>query len=150
MLAEEIILAPVVTEKSNDELQAGKYTFKVNKKATKIEIKNAVEKLFEVKVLKVNTMTVKGKEKRVGRYVVIGWMSMWLVIQLMCHEWYTIFNSGFMGSLDGKIKYFSETIHWIDVEGKYIPDVYHTILHILILCTLTITIIYSIRNRRKT
>ena len=63
MLAEEIILAPVVTEKSNDELQAGKYTFKVNKKATKIEIKNAVEKLFEVKVLKVNTMTVKGKEK---------------------------------------------------------------------------------------
>lgn len=68
MLAEEIILAPVVTEKSNDELQAGKYTFKVNKKATKIEIKNAVEKLFEVKVLKVNTMTVKGKEKRVGRY----------------------------------------------------------------------------------
>ena len=72
---------------------------------------------------------------------------MWLVIQLMCHEWYTIFNSGFMGSLDGKIKYFSKTIHWIDVEGKYIPDVYHTIL---ILCTLTITIIYSIRNRRKT
>ena len=71
-------------------------------------------------------------------------------IQLMCHEWYTIFNSGFMGSLDGKIKYFSKTIHWIDVEGKYIPDVYHTILHILILCTLTITIIYSIRNRRKT
>ena len=68
MLAEEIILAPVVTEKSNDELQAGKYTLKVNKKATKIEIKNAVEKLFEVKVLKVNTMTVKGKEKRVGRY----------------------------------------------------------------------------------
>lgn len=68
MLAEEIILAPVVTEKSNDELQAGKYTFRVNKKATKIEIKNAVEKLFEVKVLRVNTMTVKGKEKRVGRY----------------------------------------------------------------------------------
>lgn len=68
----------------------------------------------------------------------------------MCHEWYIIFNSGFMGSLDGKIKHFSETIHWIDVEGKYIPDVYHTILHILILCTLTITIIYSIRNRRKT
>ncbi len=69
MLAEEIILAPVVTEKSNDGLQAAKYTFKVNKKATKIDIKNAVEKLFEVKVLSVNTITVKGKEKRVGRYV---------------------------------------------------------------------------------
>ena len=47
-------------------MQDGKYTFKVAKKATKVEIKNAVEKLFEVKVLKVNTMIVKGKEKRVG------------------------------------------------------------------------------------
>ena len=66
MVAEDIILAPVVTEKSSDGIQEGKYTFKVNKKATKIDIKNAVEKLFEVKVLNVNTITVKGKEKRVG------------------------------------------------------------------------------------
>ena len=69
MKPEDIIIAPVITEKSNDELQIGKYTFEVNKKATKIDIKNAVEKLFEVKVLNVNTMTVKGKEKRVGRNV---------------------------------------------------------------------------------
>ena len=66
MVAEDIILAPVVTEKSSSDMQEGKYTFKVAKKATKIEIKNAVEKLFEVKVLKVNTITVQGKEKRVG------------------------------------------------------------------------------------
>ena len=65
MLPEEIIVRPVVTEKSNDELQAGKYTFEVNKKATKIEIAKAVEKLFEVRVLNVNTMTVRGKTKRV-------------------------------------------------------------------------------------
>ena len=65
MLPEDIIIAPVVTEKSNDELQQGKYTFKVNKKATKVEIAKAVEKLFEVKVLNVNTMTVRGKTKRV-------------------------------------------------------------------------------------
>lgn len=69
MMAEDIILAPVVTEKSSDGIQEGKYTFKVNKKATKIDIKRAVEKLFEVKVLSVNTVTVKGKEKRVGRNV---------------------------------------------------------------------------------
>ena len=69
MKPEDIIIAPVITEKSNDELQIGKYTFEVNKKATKIDIKNAVEKLFEVKVLNVNTMTVKGKEKRVGRSI---------------------------------------------------------------------------------
>ena len=69
MLPEDIIIEPIITEKSNDGLQEGKYTFKVNKKATKVDIANAVEKLFEVKVLKVNTITVKGKEKRVGRNV---------------------------------------------------------------------------------
>ena len=66
MKAEDIIIAPVVTEKSNDMLQEGKYTFKVNKNATKVEIAYAVEKLFEVKVLNVNTISVKGKKKRVG------------------------------------------------------------------------------------
>ena len=66
MKPEEIIIAPVVTEKSNDELQEGKYTFEVNRKATKVEIAKAVEKLFEVRVLKVNTMNVNGKKKRVG------------------------------------------------------------------------------------
>ncbi len=69
MKPEEIIIAPVVTEKSNDELQEGKYTFKVNKKATKVEIAKAIEKLFEVKVIKVNTMNVNGKKKRVGYHV---------------------------------------------------------------------------------
>ncbi len=69
MLPEEVIIKPIVTEKSNDEMQFGKYTFKVNKKATKVDIRRACEKLFNVKVLNVNTMTVKGKTKRVGRYV---------------------------------------------------------------------------------
>ena len=67
MRPEEIIIAPIITEKSNDGLNEGKYTFEVNPKATKIDIKNAVEKLFEVKVLKVNTMNVSGKQKRMGR-----------------------------------------------------------------------------------
>ena len=65
MLPEEIIERPIITEKSNDQLQEGKYTFRVNKNATKVEIAKAVEKLFEVKVLKVNTMKVNGKKKRV-------------------------------------------------------------------------------------
>ena len=69
MLPEEVIIKPIVTEKSNDEIQFGKYTFKVNKKATKVDIANAVEKLFSVKVVNVNTITVKGKEKRVGVHV---------------------------------------------------------------------------------
>jgi len=69
MVAEDIIIRPIITEKSSDGLQEGKYTFEVNKKATKFKIEKAVEKLFEVKVLKVNTINVKGKEKRVGVHV---------------------------------------------------------------------------------
>ena len=68
MVAEDSIVKPIVTEKSNEDIANGKYVFKVNKKATKIDIKNAVEKLFNVKVLDVNTINVKGKTKRVGRY----------------------------------------------------------------------------------
>ena len=66
MLAEDIIIKPIITEKSNMDIQEGKYTFEVNKKATKIDIKKAVEKLFGVKVLNVNTINCNGKEKRVG------------------------------------------------------------------------------------
>lgn len=66
---QDIILKPVITENSMDELQNGKYTFKVAKNANKTEIKEAVEKLFDVKVAKVNTLNCNGKEKRVGRFV---------------------------------------------------------------------------------
>ena len=75
MIAEEAIIKPIVTERSSEGLQEGKYTFKVNKKATKVEIAKAVEKLFGVKVLSVNTISVKGKQKRVGAHV--GMTSDW-------------------------------------------------------------------------
>lgn len=66
MKPEDIIIKPIVTEKSSSGLQDGKYTFKVAKKATKVQIADSVEALFGVKVINVNTMMVKGKEKRVG------------------------------------------------------------------------------------
>ncbi len=66
--AQDIIIKPVITEKSMDGLQVGKYTFKVAKDATKPEIKKAVEKLFGVEVAKVTTMNVRGKMKRMGRF----------------------------------------------------------------------------------
>ncbi len=69
MMPEDIIIEPIITEKSNEVLQSGKYTFKVNKKATKVDIARAVEKLFDVRVLDVNTISIKGKQKRVGRSV---------------------------------------------------------------------------------
>ena len=68
MVAEDIIIRPIITEKSGFSASEGKYTFEVNKKATKIDIRNAVEKLFEVKVKEVTTINVKGKPKRQGAH----------------------------------------------------------------------------------
>lgn len=64
----DIIIRPVVTEKSMDLLADNKYTFIVDKKANKTEIKGAIENIFKVKVDKVYTMNVKGKPKRMGRF----------------------------------------------------------------------------------
>ena len=66
MFAEDIIIKPVLTEKGYDGIADKKYTFYVKKDANKIQIKLAVEKLFGVKVAKVNTITCKGKLKRMG------------------------------------------------------------------------------------
>ncbi|MDY0410049.1 50S ribosomal protein L23 [Virgibacillus soli] len=64
----DIIKRPVITEHSADLMAEKKYTFEVNPKANKTEIKDAVELVFGVKVEKVNTMNLKGKFKRMGRY----------------------------------------------------------------------------------
>lgn len=66
-LAREIVIKPVVTEKSVDLMQENKYCFKVAKDANKIEIKKAVEEIFKVTVTNVNTVNVHGKLKRMGR-----------------------------------------------------------------------------------
>ena len=64
----EIIKAPVITEKSQIAKSEGKYTFKVSPKANKTEIKEAIEKIFNVKVTAIRTINVKPKKRRVGRY----------------------------------------------------------------------------------
>ena len=64
----EIIKAPVITEKSEIAREAGKFTFKVDPRANKLEIKEAIEKIFKVKVTSIRTINVKPKKRRVGRY----------------------------------------------------------------------------------
>jgi large subunit ribosomal protein L23 len=66
---QDVLIKPVLSEKSYGLLAENKYTFVVNPDANKIEIKNAVEKLFDVKVLNVNTLNVKGKVKRMGKHI---------------------------------------------------------------------------------
>ncbi|KUK08969.1 MAG: 50S ribosomal protein L23 [Caldanaerobacter subterraneus] len=68
MEARDIIIRPVITEKSMNLMGDRKYTFIVDKRANKIEIKKAVEEIFGVKVEKVYTMNYKGKPKRMGKY----------------------------------------------------------------------------------
>ncbi|BDG62222.1 50S ribosomal protein L23 [Caldinitratiruptor microaerophilus] len=69
MDARDIIIRPWITEKSTALMQDRKYTFEVHPDANKVQIKKAVEEIFKVKVLKVNTMRVPGKLRRVGRFV---------------------------------------------------------------------------------
>lgn len=65
----DIIIKPLITEESMNAMAEKKYTFKVDKRANKSEIKKAVEKIFGVKVEKVNTMNMTGKQKRMGVHV---------------------------------------------------------------------------------
>ncbi len=64
MTPHDIIIKPILTEKSSGDVELGKYTFEVEGKATKTQIKQAVEKLFNVKVLSVNTANHEGKMKK--------------------------------------------------------------------------------------
>lgn len=67
--AYDIIIKPVVTERTMEAMEQKRYTFKVAPKANKSEIKKAVETIFGVKVRKVNTMNITGKKKRMGANV---------------------------------------------------------------------------------
>ena len=74
-MVQDIIIKPIITEASMDKLADKKYTFKVDAKATKPEIAQAVEELFGVKVACVNTINMKKKPKRLG--VHFGYTSEW-------------------------------------------------------------------------
>ena len=71
----DIIIRPVITERSMAATSEKKYVFEVAPTAGKIEIKNAVEKIFGVKVAKVNTISMRGKKRRMGRFE--GYTSDW-------------------------------------------------------------------------
>lgn len=68
MEARDILKRPVITEKSSSAMAEDKYTFDVDVRANKTEVKKAVEEIFEVKVANVNIINYKPKKKRMGRY----------------------------------------------------------------------------------
>jgi len=66
--AYDIILRPIISEQSTEHVDIKKYVFEVAPGANKIEIKKAIEEIFDVDVIKVTTLNMKGKAKRVGRH----------------------------------------------------------------------------------
>ena len=74
-MIQDIIIAPVITEASMDRVADKRYTFKVMKNATKAEIAEAVEAMFGVEVLSVNTINMKRKPKRLGYHS--GYTTAW-------------------------------------------------------------------------
>ena len=88
----DIIRRPVVTEKSTLLQEEGRYTFEVAPSATKLRIKQAVEEAFNVEVVRVNTMNVRGKRKRFGPRIAArpGWKK--AIVQLAPGETITIFE----------------------------------------------------------
>ena len=92
MNSSEVLKRPVVTEKSTLFQDMGRYVFEVAPKATKHDIKNAVEETFDVKVLKVNTMNVRGKGKRFGPRVAVrpSWKK--AIVKLAPGDTITIFE----------------------------------------------------------
>ena len=68
MEARDVIKRPVITEKSSSDMGLDKYTFDVDTRANKTQVKIAIEEIFDVKVDSVNIMSIKAKAKRVGRY----------------------------------------------------------------------------------
>ena len=64
--AYDIVIRPIITEQSMEDMDIKKYVFEVAKDANKVEIAGAIEEIFGVRVIRVNTVTVKGKQKRVG------------------------------------------------------------------------------------
>lgn len=83
-------------------------------------------------------------KERIGKYFLTAWLFMWFLAQFLSHWYFTIF-----GPSEGKVSYFADTIKLIPAFNIYIPDLYHMILHILILISLANMIVFCIGIRRK-
>ena len=81
---------------------------------------------------------------KIGKWAVTVWTAMWFLTQFASHELVTLTGNGY----ENMSSYFEGALKWLDIEGVYVPDVYHTILHILILVVLINGIAYILRERR--
>ena len=70
---------------------------------------------------------------------------MWFITQFLNHELVTITGNNY----EGKMRYFAGALKWLEIEGVYVPDVYHTVLHVLILAVIVAGIVYIVKNKKR-
>lgn len=83
---------------------------------------------------------------KIGKWAVLGWSVIWFIAQFMSHELATITGNGY----ENKTHYFEGAIKWLEIDGVYVPDVYHTVLHILILAVIVTGSVYVFQKSKKT
>lgn len=103
-------------------------------------VKSAFKEEWIFLLIPIVTFALFLTTKKIGKIIHLSWLGMWFVTQILSHEWYWIFGNGFMGDVEGKILYFKDCIKIVDINERYIPDLYHIVLHFLIAITLVITI----------
>lgn len=82
---------------------------------------------------------------KIGKWVVLGWSVIWFIAQFMSHELVTITGNGY----ENKMHYFEGALKWLEIDGVYVPDVYHTVLHILILAVIVTGAVYVFQRKSK-
>ena len=82
-------------------------------------------------------------KEKIGKYILNIWLIIWLISQFMFHWFSTITGIGI-----SKIEYFKDSIKLINMENRYIPDLYHIILHLLIILVVVFLNIYLCKNKR--
>ena len=82
---------------------------------------------------------------KIGKWVVLGWSVIWFIAQFMSHEFVTITGNGY----ENKTHYFEGALKWLEIDGVYVPDVYHTVLHILILAVIVTGAVYVFQRKSK-
>lgn len=91
------------------------------------------------------TMVVFIIKEKIGKWAVTVWSVIWLIAQFANHELITLTGNGY----ENVSRYFEGSLKWIDIEGVYVPDVYHTVLHILLIAVVIIGINYIFKKEKQ-
>lgn len=84
-------------------------------------------------------------KEKIGKYILTVWLGCWFLTQFFSHWYYTIIGNG-----ENKISYFADAIKLFKTDVGYIPDLYHIVLHLLIIVAFVLTVIYCKQKAHKT